>query len=255
MDAESFRDFVLGVLKQAFPDELFEASDHVDAICWKDTEIGLQNLHADAAVVRAQPDVVRQTIVEHFSRIVKLTDSELLNLPQAWKDARDRVRLQLMPASFAQAGVSVTFPFLEDVLIGIVVDAENGYAFVRAEDIERWAIGLVDLYETARENLQQASQDLGVSFYPGPPAIVALDTNDGYAAARLLLPSLRQFVSQRIGSPFYAGIPNRDFLIMWANSDDVEFRVRVERQLLDDSQSRSHPLTSRILKVTEESIC
>jgi hypothetical protein len=254
MDAESFRDFVLNILNTEFPGEPFLRGERVDAIRWKDSEIGLHNLHADTALVRATPEAVRQTIVEHFARIVKLTDSELASLPDEWEQARSLVRLQLMPASFARAGVSVTYPFLDDVLISVVVDAENGYAYVRSEDIERWQVGLVDLYEAARENLQRASQDLGISFYPGPPAIVALDTNDGYAAARLLLPSLRQFVSQRIGTPFHAGIPNRDFLIMWAVSDDEEFQSRVQRQLLDDSQCRSHPLSCRILTVTEESI-
>ncbi len=254
MDAESFRNFVLGVLSDAFPGEPFLPGERPNAIRWKGSEIGLHNLHADAALVRTEPDMVRQTIIEHFARIVKLTDTELATLPEGWEEAKSRVRLQLMPAGFARAGVSITYPFLEEVLVSIVVDAEHGYAYVRSEDVERWNVGLIDLYEAACENLQNASQNLGISFYPGPPAIVALDTTDGYAAARLLLPSLRQFVAEKIGTPFYAGIPNRDFLIMWSQSGDKQFNERMQQQLIEDTESRSHPLSARVLTVTTDSI-
>ncbi|MGN6133681.1 MAG: hypothetical protein ACTHOU_04230 [Aureliella sp.] len=254
MDAEAFRDFVLKVLCEEFPKESFSAGERADAIVWKESEIGLHNLHADAALVHAEPDAVRQTIVEHFSRIIQLTDHELATLPDSWEDARQRVRLQLMPSAFARSGVSVTFPFLEEVLISVVVDAEHGYAYVRNEDVERWQVGLIDLYEAACENLRLASQNLDVSYFPGPPAIVALDTSDGYAAARILLPSLREFIGERLGMPFYAGIPNRDFLIMWSADSEPEFQARMQAQLLEDTQSRSHPLSSRVLTITTETI-
>lgn len=254
MDAEAFRQYVLSVLSEAFPAEDFALGERSDAIRWKESEISLHNLHADAALVQSRPDAVREAIVDHFTRIVKLTDQELSTLPMQWEDAKLRVRLQLMPAGFRQAGVSITYPFLDEVLISVVVDAEHGYAYVRSEDVERWQIGLVDLYETARENLHQASHDLDVSYFPGPPAIVALDTSDGYAAARILLPSLRQFICERLGSPFRAGIPNRDFLIMWSANADDEFQERMVSQLTEDTQSRSHPLSNRVLSVTVNSI-
>lgn len=254
MDAVSFRDFVLSVLSEAFPGEPFQAGERADAIRWKDSEIGLHNLHADAALLQTEPEQVRQAIVEHFARIVRLTDVELAMLPQTWEEASTRVRLQLMPAAFARAGVSVTYPFLDEVLISVVVDAEHGYAYVRTEDVERWQVSLIDLYESACENLTEASQNLGISFYEGPPSIIALDTNDGYAAARILLPSLRQFVIERLGSPFCAGIPNRDFLIMWSAKTDSQFQSRMQSQLVEDTLSRSHPLSNRILKVTAETI-
>ena len=254
MDAESFRDFVLSVLSEAFPAEPFQAGERADAIRWKESEIGLHNLHADAAMLRTEPDKVRQAIVEHFARIVQLTDVELAMLPGTWEEARTRVRLQLMPAAFAKSGVSVTYPFLDEVLISVVVDAEHGYAYVRSEDVERWDVSLIDLYEAACENLTEASQNLAISYYQGPPSIIALDTNDGYAAARILLPSLREFVSEKLGSPFCAGIPNRDFLIMWSAETDDEFQARMKSQLIEDTHSRSHPLSSRILRVTDESI-
>jgi hypothetical protein len=250
MDAEAFRDLVLTVLGEAFPNESFAPGGQSDAILWKESEIGLQNLHADAALVRSDPVAVRNTIVEHFSRIIKLTDVELASLPDTWEEAKNRVRLQLMPAAFTRPGVSVTYPFLNDVLISVVVDAEHGYAYVRTEDVQRWNVGLVDLYEAARENLELASQDLDVSFFPGPPPLVALDTTDGYAAARILLPSLRQIICEKIGSPFFAGIPNRDFLIMWSTDCEPEFRAHMRRQLIEDAQSQSYPLSARVLRVS-----
>ncbi len=254
MDAESFRDFVLSVLSEAFPDQEFAPGERSDAIRWKNTEIGLHNLHADASLLRTKPDLVRRTIIDHFARIVRLADVELALLPETWAEAKSRVRLQLMPTSFARDGVSITYPFLDEVLTSVVIDAEHGYAYIRAEDLQRWGIGRIDLYEAASENLATASQNLALSFYPGPPSIMAVDTSDGYAAARLLLPSLRGYATEKLGSPFCAGIPNRDFLIMWSATADEEFVDRMRSQLLEDTQSRSHPLTSRILKVTADAI-
>ncbi len=254
MDAQAFRDFVLKVLIDAFPEEVFQSGSRDEVIRWRDTEIGLHNLHAEAALARTDLDKVRSTIVEHFSRIVKLTDSELSQLPPTWEEAKSRVRLQLMPASFARAGINVTFPFSEEVLVSVVVDAEHGYAYIRTEDLERWEIGLVDLYETARDNLQNASQNLGVSYFPGPPPIIALDIADGYAAARILLPTLREFAIEKLGTPFHAGIPNRDFLILWPANTPDDFQKRIREQLHEDAESRSHPLSSRVLTVTQDTI-
>lgn len=254
MDAEAFRDRVLAILREEFPDEVFAADIRPNLIGWREAEFGLHTLHADAERLNVTDEQLRVAVVAHFSRLIKMTKFSKELLPAAWETAEKRVRLQLMPAEFFRSGVSVTYPFLEEVVVSVVIDSEYGYAYVRHEDLVRWQISQIDLYELARENLKTASEGIELSLIDGPPALIALQSHDGYDAARILLPEMRQLAAAKLGTPFLAAIPNRDFLIMWPQDADDDFQMSIKTQVLRDHAAQSHPLTSTILRVTEESI-
>jgi Protein of unknown function (DUF1444) len=254
VNAEAFRDRVLTILREEFPDEVFAADIRPNLITWREAEFGLHTLRADAERLNVTDEQLRAAVVAHFSRLIKMTKFSKELLPAEWDTANTRVRLQLMPAEFFRTGVSVTYPFLDEVVISVVIDSEYGYAYVRHEDLTRWEVSQIDLYEIARENLKAASEGIEISFIDGPPPLIALQSLDGYDAARILLPEMRQFAAEKLGAPFYAAIPNRDFLILWPQDADDEFQMRIKTQVLRDHAAQSHPLTSTILKVTEESI-
>jgi hypothetical protein len=254
VDADEFRERVLQILREKFPDEEFVTGILPQVIRWKDVEFGLRNLHADLERTGASDELLRETIITHFGRVISMSEFSTNMLPKSWEAAKSRVRLQLMPSDFCRDGFSVTYPFLDSVLISVVIDSENGYAYVRQEDLQNWQISLFDLYEVARENLKAASQGIEISVIEGPPGLIALQTQDGYDAARILLPELRKFASEQLGSPFYAAVPNRDFLIMWPSETNEEFHESMRSQVTSDFTSRSHPLTRTILLVSEDSI-
>ena len=254
MDAEGFRQRVLDILRAEFPNEEFICGESPQIIRWKEVEFGLRNLHTDLARSGVGDAQIRETIITHFARVITVSDFGNVMLPQDWQTAQPRLRLQLMPAEFCRDQLSVTYPFLDSVLISVVIDSANGYAYVRQEDLTRWNISQIDLYEVACENLKVASQGMEISFVEGPPPIIALQTQDGYDAARILLPELRQFAMEKLGSPFFAAIPNRDFLLLWSRDCDEEFFERMLFQVTADFKARSHPLSCIILRVTEDSI-
>ncbi len=254
MEAKEFRDRVLQILRAEFPDEEFLADERDGVISWKEAEFGLHSLHADAIRLGVTDDQLREAVVAHFDKVIKMTELGKLVVPGDWELARERVRLQLMPAELVREGISITYPLLDQVVISIVIDSPHGYAYVRNEDAERWNMSLFDLYEVACENLKQASEGIEISFIEGPPSMIVLQTQDGYDAARVLLPEFRQFAAERLGTPFFAAIPNRDFLIMWSQSEDNSFHEHIKNQVRIDATSQSHPLTSTILVVTEEKI-
>jgi Protein of unknown function (DUF1444) len=254
VNADEFRDRVLSILRKEFPEEEFKTDGRQNLIAWRDAEFGLHTLHADANRLKVDDEQLRLAVIAHFSRLIKMTELSKGLVPTNWNSASGRVRLQLMPAEFCRTGVSVTYPFLDEVVISVVIDSEYGYAYVRHEDLERWQISPFDLYEIARENLKLASEGVEVSFIDGPSPIIAIQSQDGYDAVRVLLPEMRQFAEEKLGTPFYAAIPNRDFLIMWTAGADEDFHLRIKSQILRDHVAQSHPLTSTILKVTEESI-
>ena len=80
---------------------------------------------------------------------------------------------------------------------------------------------------------------------------ILIASSDGYDAARILIPELREFIAENIGSPFFFAIPNRDFLICWtgANSELDKF---VREQVRDDYGSMPYPLSPRIYRVSAE---
>lgn len=254
MDAKGFRDRVLEILSREFPHEVFTADEREGVIAWNDAVFGLHSLHADAIRLGVTDDQLREAVVDHFDKVIKMTEIGKLVVPADWEVARDRVRLQLMPAELIREGISVTYPMLDHVVVSVVIDSPHGYAYVRNEDLAKWNMSLFDLYEVACENLKQASEGIEISVIDGPPSLIVLQTHDGYDAARVLLPEFRQFAAQRLGTPFFAAIPNRDFLIMWSQSEDAAFQERIKSQVRIDAASQSHPLTSTILVVTEEKI-
>lgn len=254
MNEKAFRDRVLEILRSEFPNEHFRADHREGVITWKEAEFGLHSLHVDAERLGVSDAQLREAVVAHFDKVIKLTEVGKLVVPPDWETARERLRLQLMPADWVRDGISVTYPLLERVVISVVIDSEHGYAYVRHEDLSRWQTSAFDLYEVACENLKQASEGIEISFIEGPPQLILLQTHDGYDAVRLLLPEFREFAAERLGSPFYAAIPNRDFLIMWSQSVEERYHEQIKNQVRIDTITQAHPLTSTILIVTEEKI-
>jgi hypothetical protein len=77
-------------------------------------------------------------------------------------------------------------------------------------------------------------------------------TSDGLASSRILHPDLHRLFSGPLGSPFRAGIPDRDTLVVY--SDRHRLRQRTERQLRKDHRTSSYPITPRPFLVTPDGI-
>jgi Protein of unknown function (DUF1444) len=254
MNIEQFRDYVMSILSQRFPRRQFRVTDDPHIILWGDAQLGLQNLYVDykrEALSVAQLD---DLIFEYFTRILGEIDLRSESEPLTWDAVRNRVRLQLMPAEFASRAPLVSFPFLDDVLVGVVVDSPTGYVYVRDEDVKSWGQNAIDLYEVAVRNLNEASTGIAISFMPPPNALIGVEAKDGYDAARILVPGIRDLASEKLGEPFFAAIPNRDFLIMWSVSNPDNFHKFARGKVAKDFSEQSHPLTPTVLKVTRESI-
>jgi hypothetical protein len=75
---------------------------------------------------------------------------------------------------------------------------------------------------------------------------------DGYAAVRIVLPSLRRRIAAKLGSPFYMGVPNRGFLVCW--SRDFGKADDFREQVANDFEGRPHPLSPVVFLVDEHGI-
>ena len=254
MTKPEFRAFVLGILHEQFPDRGFVAGEADELIVCGDEQFGLSNLYARLGDSRQDDPELRSFIAEHFGKMIKLVEQASQNDSPAWSVVKDRLRPQIMPAEFVEKLPIVHLPLGEDVLIGIVLDSEAGYSYVRDDDAALWGRTAEELFDTAVANLSEASQQMPMAMFPEPNLAIVIETKDGYDAARILLPGLREFVAEKLGEPFFAGIPNRDFLIMWSQDADEGFQTFCRQKIGEDAQQQDHPLSPRILVATTEGV-
>ena len=71
--------------------------------------------------------------------------------------------------------------------------------------------------------------------------MLVCETNDGYAATRVLLPDLMDDWARRIPGRMLIGIPNRDFLIAFSDRDP-QHMAAITSQVRGDARRREHEI-------------
>ena len=254
MTPEQYQQHVLDVLATTFPDEEFAGSPDPFLIKYGQAELGLRNLYALHTEKQFEPEERDAHIREHVWRIL-----EALHVTQdasalEWEEARAKLRLQLMRTEHTLRAPVITFPFTGDVVVAIAIDLTHAYSYVSPANLERWKVTEELAYEQALSNLEQASAGIQIHATEAPQALLAIQTGDGYDAARLLLPAMRKLAVEHLGEPCYAAVPNRDFLILWSRSNPEEFQTMVRAQVRHDCESQPYPLTSTVFVVTEAEV-
>jgi hypothetical protein len=255
-DDKEFERFVLGTLSERYGEALFESAGEPMVIFLGERRFGLQNLRALYDKQSLGLEELRTAVTSHFDRMLAELDEENGPAPLHWSDVQPRLRPQFMPAEYLDQARAplLSFPLNDDVVIGVVVDQENTYAYVRAEDPELWGVAPETVYDVAIENLNRASAEVPMHSGSGPDRFIAIETGDGYDAARLLVPGLRGFIAEHLGSPYFAAIPNRDFLICWAMDASSGFQQFTREKVAKDNAEQPYSLTAEVLVVSPESI-
>jgi len=250
MTPEQYQRHVLGLLETTFPDERFEISPDPLLIVHGQAQLGLHNLYAAYVAQDLSPERQDAHIREHFWRILEAVDVVSADA-SSWDEARRKIRVQFIRSEYASRVPVITYPFAGDVVIAVAVDREQAYSYVSPTDLERWAVTEESLYQEALANLEEVSAGIEIHATEAPERLLAIQTADGYDAARLLLPAMRKLAIEHLGEPFYAAIPNRDFVIMWSSDNSREFQGLVRNQVRQDCESQPYPLTPTVFVVTE----
>ena len=106
-----------------------------------------------------------------------------------------------------------------------------------------------ELFETALKNVDISYGSAKLQGGQKPDAFLASEEKDGYDAVRLLLPWVRTEAAKHLGDPFFASIPNRDFLIMWGTENSALFQGQARQNVALDYQSQPYKLSPLVLKV------
>ena len=255
---EAFTNRVLAVVQREFPTRGFRLGEELGVITDGSAKFGMANLLAQFQHASVPDDEFDRFIVEQFQGALKLIDRAADAIPDRWDDAKPRLRVQLVSSRVTDIGRAIAFPFADDVHSSLVSDCDNGYAYISSEDLERWGQTAVDAIEIGKQNLVTATGSLPMQVLPGPTPLVAIQTGDGYDAARILIPQIREKIISELNgdesSEVYVGVPNRDFLIAWSTAIDDEVHTQLSQTVAMDAQRQSHPLSSRVLKVSKDAI-
>ena len=245
----SFRERVLKAARKMYPEVVFEApaNDPVVVVA-NEFQIGLGNLKAKFEQSDRSQEAFEALVEEHINLIFQgepvVPDFSL---------ARPKLRPQLMPSGYGERTPLIAFPFGRTLAIGIVMDSENAYSYLKCEDAERWNRSHGELLEVATANLDEASRKMPMQFMSKDETNwVGIEMKDGFDAARIVLPKLREFLASRLGSPFRFGVPNRDFLICWNAGASAEFVEGTATKLRNDFEEQPYPLSPYVFEVSAD---
>lgn len=250
-EQRAFQRKVHGVVSQLYPDRIFTLGDDPLKIESDETVYGLSNLSSKYLLSDQASSTLEMLIREQFDSSFRSMAPAAKDLP--WEEAKNYLMPQLMPAEFLKmAPVELVHrQFVDGVMVGVVIDSESNYQYVNVEGRDEWGIEVDEIFEAAFENLDQRSQGIEMMAFPGDNGFFIVSTRDGFDAVRLLSPKMRKVVAEHIGSPFFAGVPNRDFLICWSATADAEFQAKMRLQISSDFDEQPYPLCRLALNVPE----
>jgi uncharacterized protein YtpQ (UPF0354 family) len=146
-------------------------------------------------------------------------------------------------------------PFLGELIVSYVIDETSSVAYVNEEHLERWAIGDQDIHAAALANLRRRTETMVqyTTVGDGNQRLYMYSSQDGYDATRILLPELLEQWQAQISGRMVIGIPNRDFLIAFGDSDQI-VATNILRQIQVDAQQKAYGLTDQLFMIEQGQI-
>lgn len=249
---DAFKTRVLQALARVYPKRRFTPSIDADALECEGATYGLYNLRLTAGVGSRSDAEFDALIRSHFALI---ESSVPATQPADWDSVKSSLRPQLCPVDFLKKLPLAHRPLGGGLIIGVVIDGEKSYRYATSQDLQAWDVGFDDLLIYATANLNEASAgNTPMHFVPGPDRLVAVKTQDGFDAARIVVPEFRSFIGSKLGSPFLFAVPNRDFLICWSHDNSDNFLTMTRERVRSDFQSMPYPLSPEVFEGSRDSI-
>jgi hypothetical protein len=242
---------LLEQLRRRYPDQDFRLDEQ--GIRGKNRVVFLSNL---AREVRASP-ARRTEILKHFVDSLGQSATEEMGY-ETWEEACAQLVPVLKPRDYIRPDGptqhQLTSDWLGDVLICYALRIKNLFRFVTNWDVGRWGTDAATVHQVAVKNLEQLSwpTKLAGSRQKDGGRVILVETGDSLASSRLLHPDLHRLFSGPLGSPFWAGIPDRDTLVLF--SDRRSLKQRIARRLRQDCRTSAYPITPEPFLVTRDGI-
>ena len=173
-------------------------------------------------------------------------------------DVREAILPVLKPAGYVRPDGPTAHlahrAWLADVIVCYSIHGAKTLRFISRTDLARWALDYQGLHDLAMANLQRLPLPACPEAPPGPPAgVVMLSAGDSLDAVRLLDPRLHDAVAPLVGSPFYAGVPERDSLVLFPSGARGALE-RVRGALRDHFERAPYPISPQVFIVRPDGV-
>ncbi|MCH7791786.1 MAG: DUF1444 family protein [Planctomycetes bacterium] len=252
MEPEGFAEHVAEMVRRLQPEYTIELVGYSELII-NGRRLDLGNLRR---MVDHDPSRGNE-IVDHY--LDQLFSSDGMQLSGVTLEfARTRVMPRIQPVSIfdhLSRELVAHIPFVNDTVVVFVLDLPQMTVSITTEQMLQWGLGVEDLEEYAKKNLDRYVPDLEVQLVEskegGRAAI--LSEQDGYDAARLLLSGLFDRLAPQLGGDFLVATPARDMFVAMSRGPR-DFIHRLHDRVAVDYKRLPYPITSEFFYVTRDGV-
>ena len=250
---EQFIEQILKVVPEKFPLVRISRGDEVFSLKVNGVLVQLEDLYRRALL---QPDEMRQQIERWVVELLRATEGAP-DRGGSFEELKERI-LPMVLSERDFAGPhrqTMAEPLVPGVRVAYAIDSDRTIAYIPQPQFKAWNVSLDDVHAAAMENLIGRSESMSAHAAQdedGRINLILFQTGDGYDASRLLLPTLHDRLREHLGSPFVAGIPNRDILLCFRGDDETV--TRLKSQIAADYRQMPHQVTDKLLLVTADGI-
>lgn len=250
----SFRKSVVALLARRHPEWSIAQESDPEAITIGNDRVYLGNIYRR---VKTMSEGDRESeIVAFLENSLAGTSKASSSYEAAFAAVRTQLRPQIVPADYLKTAHDLIHrPFLADLIVVYAIDDEHTYQLLQQLHSDKWHVGREEIELVASENLEAISREIPLKplLNKKSEAFLAVKTNDGYDAVRLLMPEFMKRARATLGSPLvFAGIPNRDFLVVW--TPDFSARDSFAAKIAEYAREQEHALTDALFVSSESGV-
>ena len=254
LSKEQFLARVIAIVHERFPLVKIEPGDEGFSLSVNGAVAPLENLYRVTAL---HPEDLKHHVERWAVELLRAAEGTP-DQAASFEDVKDRILPMVVRAGedgSAPSPTVVSQPLIAGLTVAYAIDNDRTIAYISKTRFEQWGVSLDQLHQTALDNLIARSEAIAAHAAQdenGRVNLILFQTMDGYDASRILLPTLHDRLREHLGSPFAAGIPNRDILLCFR--DDEETIGRLKQQIAEDYRRMPHQVTDRLLLITPDGI-
>ena len=155
------------------------------------------------------------------------------------------------PAQWFEDNALVTRDFIADVQVMYALELPEGPRLVSHGMMKSWGMDSDRLHQRAMANLDGSLDAIRIKPVGKLPWLYVIDTDDGYAASRILLHWRWAELTLRLGDVLIIGMPTRDVVVFTASLDpDRIAQLRETVETVERHQGR--PITRALFMWTPQ---
>ncbi len=254
---EEFVERVIAIVQQRFPLVKISPGDEGFSLSVNGAVAPLENLYRATSMQSHLHSGDFQHHVERWAVELLRAAEGSPDAAAGYEEVKERILPMVVRATDDEGPAPgiIAQPLVPGLTVAYAIDNDRTIAYIPRVRYEQWGITIEQLHQTAIDNLVSRSEAIAAhaaADESGQVNLILFQTMDGYDASRILLPTLHDRLREHLGSPFAAGIPNRDILLCFR--EDEETVSRLKQQIAEDYRRMPHQVTDQLLLITPDGI-